>query len=76
MHELLHKLVHLRLRYPWLPQTEIQGVFQELLVVRADVDADWYSRRRTNSRASHVKRELANRYWHTVDAEVAEAKNS
>lgn len=44
VHEFLHKLVHLRLRYPRLPQAEIQGIFQELLVVCADVDANWNGR--------------------------------
>lgn len=40
VHELLHELVHLRLRHAWLAQAEIKRVFQESLVVSSDVDTD------------------------------------
>lgn len=52
MHEFFHEFGHLSLRNTWLPQTKIERVIEELLVVRSHIDAD--GNRRLRSDAAHV----------------------
>ena len=49
VHELLHEFVHLGFRDTRLPQAEVEGVFQEFLVIRTNIDADGDRRVRSNT---------------------------
>ena len=49
IHELVHKLGHLAVWDPLSPETKVQRVIQEFLIVCPKVKADWDCRLRTNA---------------------------
>ena len=76
MHELLHELVHFFEGNTALTKAKVQRILKELLIIRANIEANGNRRGRPDTGTSDVERQLADGDRHAIDAEVAEAQNA
>ena len=76
LYELVDEGVVLRAAHAVLAQAEIERVFEQRLVVGADVEHDRQGQLRRHAGAGGVERQLAHRDAHAADAEIAEAEDA
>ena len=75
-HEFLNERVISFTANPFLPQTGVERIVQQRLVVGANVNGDGQTLCGMNAGTRSVERQLADRNAHAGSAEIAEAKNA
>ena len=73
--ELVDERIVLRAAHAVLAQAKIERVFEQSLVVGADVERDRQGQLRRHAGAGRVERQLADRDAHAADAQVAEPED-
>ena len=76
LHELLDHRVVLGRGEATVRQAQVQGIGEQGVVLRPDIQRDRQARRRRDARAGGVERELADGDAHPVGAQVAQAEDA